>query len=101
MNKENENMTNDIAAWPFKSLIEEVFLKHFQKNGEASIPHLVNGIVSKMAFLSAYKRLTPIENMPVNEKKEMKKYVIAMFPEKSPEEKIEACKIIYTIGTLL
>jgi hypothetical protein len=39
--------------------------------------------------------------MPGKEKKEMKSYVIAMFPDKTIEEKLDACKIIYTIGTLL
>ena len=51
--------------------------------------------------LEKYKSLEPIEKMPEKEKKEMKKYVISLFPEKTPEEKVEACKIIYTIGTLL
>lgn len=88
-------------GFPLKGLIDEVYLPYFQKMGEAAIPHLINSSVSRMCFLAAYKHLPPIEQMPEKEKKEMKKYVIELFPDKTPEEKIEACKIIYTIGTLL
>ena len=91
-------------GWPFtgkNGLIEKVYLPYFHKHGELAIPHLVNGSISKMAFLSAYKELPSIEEMPDKEKKDMKQFVIDTFPEKTPEEKIEACKIVYTIGTLL
>lgn len=91
-------------GWPFTGkdgLIEKVYLPYFHKHGEVAMPYLVNSSVSKQAFLAAYRDLPPIEQMPEKEKKEMKQYVIALFPEKTPEEKIEACKIVYTIGTLL
>lgn len=88
-------------AWPFDSLIKDVYLPHFQKYGEEAIPGFVNGIVSRQAFLSAYKDLSPIETMDEKEKREMKAYVISLFPEKTAQDKLEACKIIYTIGTLL
>ena len=55
----------------------------------------------KKLWLSKYKSLPPIEDMPEKEKKEMKSYVIAMFPTKTIEEKLNACKIIYTIGNCL
>jgi len=89
------------AGWPHAELIDTVFLPYFNKNGEDSIKFLVNGSLSKNAFLSAYKYLSPIENMPDNEKKEMKQYVISLFPEKTTLEKMEACKIIYSIGNLI
>mgnify|MGYP001470646088 CR=1 FL=1 len=88
-------------GWPFDSLIKEVYLPYFQKHGELAIPALVNGKISSMAFLSEYKKLSPIEEMPEQEKKEMKLYVIKMFSDKTIEEKLNACKIIYTIGNLL
>jgi len=89
------------TGFPITGLVNDVFLPYFQKKGEESIPFLVNSRVSRLCFLAAYKHIEPIEKMPEKEKKEMKKYVISLFPEKTPEEKIEACKIIYTIGTLL
>ena len=84
-----------------EELIQEVFLPQFNREGEKVIPFLVDSAISKQAFLSAYKKLPPIEQMDGKEKKEMKKYVVDLFPNKTPEEKIEACKIIYTIGNLI
>lgn len=89
------------AGFPFGSLIDNVYLPHFNKHGEDAIPYLVNGIVSRQAFMSAYRRLPPIEGMDEVEKKKMKSFVIKLFPEKTVQEKLEACKIIYTIGTLI
>lgn len=88
-------------GFPFQRIIDELYLPYFNNEGEKAIPFLVNSGVSKMAFLAAYKKLPPIEEMAEREKKEMKQYVIDLFPDKTAEEKIEACKIIYTIGTLL
>lgn len=79
----------------------ENYLAHFQKEGESSIPFLINGAVSSRIFLIEYKKLPPIEQMPEKEKKEMKLFVIDLFPEKTEEEKVIACKILYTIGSLL
>lgn len=87
-------------GWPYDDLIEKIYLPHFQKYGESSIPGLVNYSVSTKAFLSAYKKLKPIEEMPEIEKSEMKQYVRKLFKDKTPKEKLEACKVIYTIGTL-
>ena len=91
----------NVIGWPFQNLIRDVYLPYFNAKGEAAIRFLVLGKVSRMAFLSAYKTIPQIEEMPEKEKKEMKKYVLEMFPDKTPEEKIEICKIVYTIGTLI
>lgn len=45
--------------------------------------------------MEKYKTLIPIEQMPEDEKMEMKKYVRALFPDKTPAEKLEACKVLY------
>jgi len=89
------------TRYPIKSLIDEVFLPYFQRHGEQAIPFLVNSSVSRISFLSAYKYLTPIEEMEEKEKKEMKAYIIALFPNKTTQEKLEACKIVYCLGTLI
>jgi len=88
-------------AWPYDSLINEVYLPLFNKKGEEAIPLFISSTIAKQAFLSAYKTLPPIELMPDKEKREMKLYVIQMFPEKTIEEKMECCKIIYTLGSLI
>lgn len=89
------------TKFPIKSLIDEVFLPYFQKHGEQAIPMLVNSSVSRVSFLSAYKHLPPIEEMEEKEKREMKSYIISLFPNKTTQEKLEACRIVYTIGNLI
>lgn len=89
------------AGWPFAGLIDEVYMPYFNRYGERAIPPLVGGSVSRMAFLSAYKRLPPLSEMPEKEKTEMKKYVNDLFKNETPQFRLEACKIIYCLGTLL
>jgi len=84
----------------FKSLID-MYLGIFQAGGEPVLKTICNLSVPSMIFLEAYKKLEPIENMPEREKKEMKQFVISMFPDKTTAEKLDCCRIIYTIGTLL
>lgn len=89
------------AGWPYNSLIENVYLPLVREKGEQVLRSMVLLTIPKQSFLEAYKTISPMETMNDQEKKEMKEYVIAMFPEMSSLEKLEACKIIYTIGTLL
>lgn len=84
----------------YDGLIKENFMPYFHKHGESSIPFLVEGKISSMVFLWAYRKLAPIEKMPKNEKDDLKKYVRNLFPNFTPKQKLNACKIIYTIGTL-
>lgn len=95
-------------GWPFigeNGLIEKVYLKIYRtKEGEEAercLKGLLEGTVSKQAFLSAYRDLPPIETMPEKEKKEMELYIQELMPDKTEEEKQTACKILYAIGTLL
>lgn len=87
------------------SLRERLFLRTYQQlHGEESEKYLkfmLESNISKLAFLDAYKKLPPISEMPEKEKKEMKLYVHQLFPNKSVEEKLDACRVLYTIGTLL
>lgn len=91
--------------WPYDSLIENVYLKIYRtKNGEDAekcLMALITGRVSQMAFLSAYKKLPPIETLSDFDKKELKTYINTLMPGKSVEEKLVGCKILYTIGSLI
>ena len=86
-------------------LREHFFLKEYRSRGgeeaEKYLKFLLESSISQLAFMAKYKELPGIEQMPEKEKKEMKMYVIGLFPEKSTEEKLIACKMLYTIGTLL
>lgn len=88
-----------------ESLRENVFLRNYQlkygEEAEGYLKFLLEGRVSRMAFMDAYKNLPPINEMPEKEKKEMKLYIHQLFPGESVEFKLEACKVLYTIGTLL
>lgn len=84
-----------------RGLIDDVFLPYFNKNGEDALKFLVEGRVSRLCFLIAYKHLKPIEDIPNSEKIEWRKYVNEKFPGTTPEFRLEAIKIIYCIGTLI
>lgn len=87
-------------GWPYDTLIAKVYLPYFQNHGEASLRFLVDGKMSSQSFLAIYPTLPPLEELKEKEKKNMKKTVIEMFPEKISEELVTACKIVYTIGVV-
>lgn len=81
------------------------FLDNYRKKGgeesERYLKFLLESRVSRMVFMSKYKELEPIEEMPEREKKEMKAYIHQLLPNSPVEEKLIACKMLYTIGTVL
>lgn len=81
-----------------ESLVNNVYLPYFQKMGEEGISPLVNCSVPSIALLSEYKKL---ESMTDKEMIDMDEYVNELFPDKTEEQKSDATKIIYTIGTLI
>lgn len=95
-------------GWPFtgeNGLIEKVYLKLYRakegEEAESCLKGLLNSTVSRMAFMAAYRDLPPIETLPEKDRKETELYIMELFPEISDEEKDIACKVLYTIGTLL
>lgn len=95
-------------GWPFSGndgLIEKVYLKGYrERSGERAdkwLCGLLTSTVSRMAFLSAYRDIEPIEKMGKKETIDMYRYVIGLFPEASNPERKIICKVLYTIGTLL
>ena len=56
--------------------------------------------VPKEVFLHKYKSLPPIETIPTEEKIEWRKFVNEAFPGTTPEFRLDALKIIYTIGIM-
>lgn len=84
----------------FNSLLD-MYLGMFQARGEPVLIAICNCSVPSQVVLQAYKKLPPIETMPEKEKAEMKKFINQTFPDKTVEQKVEAAKIFYTIGTIL
>ena len=84
-----------------KSLIENVYLPYFQQHGEAAIVPLVKVDASRKCFLAAYEKLPPLSEMPEKEKIEMKAYINQLFKNETPQFRLDACKVVYTIGNLI
>lgn len=81
--------------------IIDMYIKEFSEKGEIVVASIVNCKVPSDIVLTKYKSLPPIEELPEKEKTEMWSHINETFPDKTREEKIKACKIYYTIGTLL
>jgi len=56
--------------------------------------------IPRHVFLSKYKSVPPIETIDNEEKIGWRKFVNETFPGTPPEFRLEALKIIYTIGIL-
>ena len=56
--------------------------------------------IPRNIFLVQYKKLPPLETIDKEEKTEWKKFVNEIFPGTPPEFRLQAVKIIYTIGML-
>lgn len=79
----------------------QLYLNEFQQKGEPILKVICNCAVPSKVILEKYKTIAPIETMEEKEKKEMKKYVNELFPGETPQFRLNACKIVYTIGTIL
>ena len=79
----------------------QIALNSFQDKGEPALRTICNCKVVSYAILLKYKSLERIEDMPDKDKKDLKAYIIQMFPEKTIQEKVNAAKIVYTIGNLI
>lgn len=56
--------------------------------------------LSRKAFLKKYESLPSLETVSNEEKVNWRKFVNEIFPDENPEFRLEAMKIIYTIGVL-
>ena len=88
------------VGFPYKSLLNQVYLPYFYQKGEGAIPFLVQSNASRKCFMAAYRDLPPFETIDHEEQFRMQEYVKELFPEKDIEEVLQASKIIYTIGTI-
>ena len=56
--------------------------------------------VFKECFRVVYNRMTPIEELPLEEKKDLWGYVKVKFPNRKQADQIELCKRVYVMGSL-
>ena len=84
----------------FDTIIEMCLLEVHEK-GEVAIKTICNCVIPSHVMIIEYKKLSPIEELPDHDKKELKKYVIETLKGKTKEELVNCAKIVYTIGTLI
>lgn len=83
---------------------EELFNKFkewFKRDGEAALKGFIVSTVAKEVILKRYEKLDPIDSLPLFEKSELWRYACELMPKGTKEEKIEACRVIYTVGQLM
>lgn len=81
--------------------MRQFYIQKFHEQGEVVLPVLCSLTIAQKLFLDKYQSLPPIETLPLEEKTEMKKYVHKLFPGKDVHFKLQAAKIIYTIGSCI
>jgi hypothetical protein len=85
----------------YNSIIHDVLLKVYE-NGEKGVIACCNCDVPSKIILWQYKRLNlSIEDLPKEQKQELWEFASINFINKTKEQKLNICKILHTIGTLL
>ena len=79
----------------------QIYIGQFNKHGESALKTICNLTVPSKIILSAYKKLTPIEDLPTKEKNELWEYAKQMYPDGDKETRMRFIKITHTIGHLL
>lgn len=77
------------------------YLQWFKRDGESALKGLIGTDIASKTILKKYEKLTPIEDLPILEKHELWKEANRLFPLKDKEFKMKACRIIYTIGSMI
>jgi hypothetical protein len=77
-----------------------LWLLQTSPNYQESLKAICTLRVPRMLFLDKYKSLPPIEAFEKEDKDGWKKFVNEIFPRTPPQFRLEAVKIIYTVGVL-
>ena len=77
-----------------------IWLLNTSSNYQETLKALCTLRVPRMLFLDKYKSLPPIEAFEKEDKDEWKRFVNEIFPNTPPIFRLEAVKIIYTVGVL-
>jgi len=78
-----------------------LYLDMFYQRGGEALPTLTKLTAPKLVWLSIYKDFPPIESISKKERWDLFRYVIASFPEYERMDKMDAARIVYTIGNCL
>ena len=85
----------------FAPIVEMCLLLVYDQKPDA-IKTICSCSIPSHVMLVEYGKLKyKLEDMPVDEKKELWDYAYQLFPTKTSQERLNVCKIIHTIGTLI
>lgn len=84
-----------------KSIVGMCLMEVHEK-GEEAVKIICNCSIPSRVMLIEYDRLeTKLDDLPTDEKEAMWQHVHKTFPYKNQIERLNVCKIIHTIATLL
>lgn len=87
----------------FEGLVQ-LYLNEFMSKGEPVLKSIINCSVPSKILLEKYDKFKTedkIESLPEDKKKELWEYGKDLLPNGNTNERLNVCKIIHTIGTLL
>lgn len=85
----------------YAPIIEMCLLQVHEKKEDA-IKTICNCAVPSHVMLVEYSKLKiKLEDLPVEEKKQLWDYAYELYPTKTSQERLNVCKIIHVIGQLL
>ena len=85
----------------YAPIIEMCLLQVYEKKEDA-IKTICNCKIPSHVMLVEYSKLkVKLEDLPTEQKKELWDYAYRLYPNKTSQERLNVCKIIHTIGTLL
>lgn len=80
------------------------YLNEFTINGEPVLKALINSDVPRKIVVERYERFPKeqrLETMSSKDKKELWEYVKELLPHGTKQQRLDAAKVVFTIGTLL
>lgn len=85
----------------FCAPIIEMCLYYAMDQGEEGVATICKCSVPSYVLLQEYKKIPQIEERSKEDRQQIWDFVNERFPNKTKEEKINCCKVIHTISTLL
>ena len=79
----------------------DFYINMFHQKGADILPGLCRLSIPRQVFLAKYKSMPQLEELEETEKGYLKKLVNDLFKGETPQFRLEACKIIFTLNNCL
>ena len=83
------------------SSLRDMCVKMFHEKGEEAIVFICRSSVARKLWLSKYKTMPQLSELDAEEKNKLKIYVNDLFKGETPQFRLEACQIIFTLNQCL